>query len=96
MFATHPNIRTFCPSVIVLHENAFQQKRERMIKGEKITRATFISAPLKAQQEESGYVCQIPEKDTIDRRQGGEGEAAEGMKRRRGPSCFILPRRYSK
>jgi len=29
MHAAHPNIRTFCPSVIVLHENAFQQKNEK-------------------------------------------------------------------
>ena len=29
MHAAHPNIRTFCPSVIVLHENAFQQKMRK-------------------------------------------------------------------
>lgn len=35
MHAAHPNIRTFCSSVIVLRENALQQKRKRMIKGKK-------------------------------------------------------------
>lgn len=33
MHAAHPNIRTFCSSVIVLHENALQQKSKGMIKG---------------------------------------------------------------
>lgn len=35
MHAANPNIRTFCSNVIVLRENALQQKRKRMIKQKK-------------------------------------------------------------
>lgn len=88
MLAANPNIRTFCSSVIVLRENALQQKRKRMIKGKKkTTRATFIAAPLKAQQEEVSVFAKLQkETQLMGGREGGGGVLA----------CFILPRRYCK
>lgn len=82
MHAANPNIRTFCSSVIVLRENALQQKRKRMIKGKKTTRTTFISAPLKAQQEEVAVFAK-PQKETQlmgSREGGGEGRAEAGSR----------------
>lgn len=76
MLAAHPNIRAFCPSVTVLHENAsLQEKRERMIKEKKITRATFILAPLKAQQEEVAVFAKLQKKTQLTG--GGEGRVRQ-------------------
>lgn len=60
-------------------------KKEKEWLREKITRATFISAPLKAQQEEVAVFAKLQKRDTVDGgERRGEGEAG----RRRGPVLF--------
>lgn len=96
MPAAHPNIRTFCSSVIVLHENALQQKSKGMIKG-KYNRSHIHFSSTESTAGARSCVCQTAERDTVDGEGRGWGEKAWGGEvgagRRKVHFCFILPQK---
>lgn len=89
--AAHLNTRTRRSSVTMLRSNALLQKRRKMMKEKKNNHSHIHFSSTEGTAGGRSCVCQTPERDTIDGRQG-EGRPVRVETWRRGvPSCFILP-----